>query len=51
MRKDGTFRETVMLGENLHPGTRTLAVMATQWESEALSFLSDKAFLHGIAGF
>ena len=40
-----------MLGEILHPGTKILAMMATQWEFEAVSFLSDKACLHENAGF
>ena len=35
-----------MLGKILHPGTRTLVMMHTEWESEAVSFPSDKACLH-----
>ena len=49
--KTGGCDGTAMLGGILHPGPRTLVMMATQWESEAVSFPSDKACLHGLQGF
>lgn len=40
--KMGGCGGTAMLGGILHPGTRTLVMVATHWESEAVSFPSDK---------
>ena len=49
--KTGGCGGTAMLGGILHPCPRTLVMMATQWESEAVSFPSDIACLHGLQGF